>query len=243
MTAGQSPAPIRSTPRPRSHPQTSRSPGCWRCDDFGCRASILADWAAELLVRRVGHVLARAPLTELDAQPVAARSRGRPPIYYCLAWVWTRIFGFDEAGLRSGSLPWPGCAWFPVVYGIASKLISRRAGLIAAALAACNPLLIWYSQEATLLLAAGADGRACRCSRSPHALSPAPLSPGWLVAWGLAAPPLTLATHYYGVLAVVPQAAWLLWVHRRDRKGVARRRGRGGDRCPRVGAARFYLIN
>ena len=29
---------------------------------------------------------------------------------------------------------------------------------------------------------------------------------------------LTLATHYYGVLAVAPQAAWLLWVHVVDRR-------------------------
>ena len=36
----------------------------------------------------------------------------------------------------------------PVVYGAGAKLVSRRAGLIAAALTACSPLLIWYSQEA-----------------------------------------------------------------------------------------------
>ncbi|MGI8411034.1 MAG: glycosyltransferase family 39 protein [Solirubrobacteraceae bacterium] len=108
-----------------------------------------------------------------------------------------------------------GVATVPAIYAAAAKLISRRAGLIAAAIACCNPLLIWYSQEArsyallvlfaTLSLVAFA-----------HARLPQP-PPHRLVAWALTAS-ATLATHYYGVLAVLPEAVWLLWVHRRDRK-------------------------
>jgi hypothetical protein len=49
-----------------------------------------------------------------------------------------------------------------------------------------------------------------------HLLSPRP-SGRWLVAWAVAAG-LTLTTHYYGGLAVAPQAIWLLWVHRTDRR-------------------------
>ena len=41
-----------------------------------------------------------------------------------------------------------GVLTVPVAYGIGRKLISVRAGLIVAALTACNPLLVWYSQEA-----------------------------------------------------------------------------------------------
>jgi 4-amino-4-deoxy-L-arabinose transferase-like glycosyltransferase len=137
-----------------------------------------------------------------------------PPLYYGLAWIWVRIFGFGEAGLRSLSAV-AGVVVVPALYGIGRQLISRRVGLVAAALAACNPLLIWYSQEArsySLLV--------CFATLSllafTHVLAPRP-SARWLVVWWLASG-LTLATHYYGALAVVPEAAWLLWVHRRDRR-------------------------
>jgi len=48
-----------------------------------------------------------------------------------------------------------------------------------------------------------------------HLLTPCPPR-RWVVAWAVAAG-LTLTTHYYGLLVVVPQAAWLLWAHRRER--------------------------
>jgi hypothetical protein len=135
-----------------------------------------------------------------------------PPLYYCLAWVWARIFGFGEAGLRSLSAV-AGVLTVPVAYGAGAKLISRRAGLIAAALTATSPLLIWYSQEArsyalvVLLCAATLLTFAyARASASPRSLG------AWVVVCTLA-----LATHYFAVLAVFPEAAWLLAVHRRRR--------------------------
>ena len=83
-----------------------------------------------------GQMLGLLPRTELT-----------PPFYYCVAWVWARVFGFGEAGLRSLSAL-AGVATVPAAYAAARTLISRRAGWVAAALVACNPLLIWYSQEA-----------------------------------------------------------------------------------------------
>ena len=149
-----------------------------------------------------GQMLGLLPRTELT-----------PPLYYCLAWAWARVFGYGEAGLRSLSTL-AGVATVPAMYGAGAKLISRRAGLVAAALAVCNPLLIWYSQEARsyalLVLLATLSLLAFAHARSQPTLR-------WLGAWVLAAA-LTLATHYYGVLAVVPEAIWLLWIHRRNRK-------------------------
>ena len=75
------------------------------------------------------------------------QTESTPPLYYCAAWVWARVFGYGETALRSLSAL-AGVAMIPVVYGAGSKLISRRAGVFAAAFAACSPLLIWYSQEA-----------------------------------------------------------------------------------------------
>ena len=140
------------------------------------------------------------------------QSESTPPLYYCVAWCWARIFGYGEAGLRSLSAL-AGVATVPVLYGAARKLISRRAGLIAAALTACNPLLIWYSQEArsyalvVLLSAASLLAFAhARATPTPRAVA------AWAIACALA-----LATHYYALLVVVPQAVWLLIAHRRTR--------------------------
>jgi hypothetical protein len=135
-----------------------------------------------------------------------------PPLYYCLAWVWARIFGFREAGLRSLSAV-AGVLTVPVAYGAAAKLISRRAGLIMAALVATSPLLIWYSQEARsyeLLVFLG----AASLLGFAYALSHPTVRS--LAAWTIACA-LALATHYFAVLAVLPEAAWLLYVHRRRR--------------------------
>ncbi len=140
------------------------------------------------------------------------QTESTPPLYYCIAWVWARIFGFGEAGLRSLSAL-VGTLVVPVSYGIGAKLISRRAGLIAAALTACNPYLVWYSQEARsyelLVLLSALSLLAFAYAReepTPRALA------AWVIASALA-----LATHYYALLVVVPCAAVLLYEHRRER--------------------------
>ena len=139
-------------------------------------------------------------------------TNGEPPLYFALAWIWVRIFGVSEAGLRSLSAV-AGVAAIPVIYGTGVRLASRRAGLIAAALIACNPLLIWYSQEArsySLLIFTS----ALSLLAFAHLLTPRP-SPGWLATWTLAAI-LAPASHYYAALIIVPEGIWLVWIHRRS---------------------------
>jgi mannosyltransferase len=140
------------------------------------------------------------------------QTESTPPLYYCVAWLWARVFGYGEVGLRSLSALC-GVLLVPVVYAAGARLISRRAGVIAAALAACSPLLIWYSQEARsyqmLALLSSVSLLAFAYARFEP-------TPRVLAAWVLASA-LALATHYYAVLAVVPEALWLLWVHRRRR--------------------------
>jgi uncharacterized membrane protein len=142
------------------------------------------------------------------------RTELTPPLYYLLAWPWAHIFGYGEAGLRSLSAL-AGVATVPAIYGTGAKLMSRRAGLTAAAIASCSPLLIWNSQEARsyalLVLFATLSLLAFAHVRLPQPTW------RWVGAWALAAI-ATVATHYYGVMAIVPEAFWLLWVHRRDRK-------------------------
>jgi mannosyltransferase len=140
------------------------------------------------------------------------QTESTPPLYYCVAWVWARIFGYGETALRSLSAV-AGVLTVPVAYGAARKLISVRAGLIAAALTACSPLLVWYSQEARsyallVLLSAASLLAFAYVLERPTGRSAA----AWVVCSALA-----LATHYYALLAVVPEALWLLAVHRRSR--------------------------
>ena len=137
-----------------------------------------------------------------------------PPLFYALEWIWTRVFGDGELGLRS--LPaLAGLLTVPVAYAIARRIATARAGLAAATLVAVNPLLVWFSQEArsyalaTLLsavaLLAFVHARDDRRGRV-------------LAGWALAAA-LALATHYFTAFVLAPQAAWLLWRHP-DRRGA-----------------------
>ncbi|MGO9903814.1 MAG: glycosyltransferase family 39 protein [Solirubrobacteraceae bacterium] len=140
------------------------------------------------------------------------KTESTPPLYYCVAWVWARLFGAHEAELRSLSAL-AGVMLVPVAYGTTAKLLTRRAGLTVAALSACNPLLIWYSQEARSyeLLAL-----MCALALLAFAYARATPTPRLLGTWVLACA-LALATHYYAVVALAPQAAWLLAEHRRVR--------------------------
>jgi 4-amino-4-deoxy-L-arabinose transferase-like glycosyltransferase len=138
-----------------------------------------------------------------------AHNESTPPLYYILAWFWGRVFGWSEVGLRSLSAL-IGVATVPAVYLAGRRLVSTRAGVIAAALTACSPILIWYSQEArayALLVLMSALSLLAFAYARERPNRPA------MIAWALVAA-LALATHYYTLLVVVPQAMWLLAAHR-----------------------------
>jgi len=140
------------------------------------------------------------------------QTESTPPVYYCLAWAWARVFGFGAAGLRSLSAL-TGVLVIPVAYGIGVKLMSRRAGLILAALCACNPFLIWYSQEARSY-----ELLVLMCALAMLAFVYALERPTgrWLAAWA-ASSVLALGTHYYALVAIAPQVAWLVLRRGRER--------------------------
>jgi mannosyltransferase len=132
-------------------------------------------------------------------------SESNPPLYYVLAWGWSKAFGTGEVGLRSLSALF-GAATVPVGYLIARQLAGRRAGLVLAALIAVNPMLIWYSQEArsyALLVFFGAlalyfFARALDSGRGRD-----------LAFWALASA-LALCSHYFAVFAVAIEVVWLI---------------------------------
>ncbi len=132
-------------------------------------------------------------------------SESAPPLYYALAWFWTQLTGTGEFGLRSLSAL-AGVATVPVAYLIGLELRGRRAGLMAAALVAVNPMLLWYSQEgrAYALLALLCAVSLLYCVRA--------LRRGErrdFLLWGLASG-LALATHYFAVFPIAAEAIWLL---------------------------------
>src|SRR6478735_11225819 len=82
-----------------------------------------------LLDHGLGDVLREVPRTEAT-----------PFVYYVVAKAWSSAFGLGEVGLRSLSAL-AGTATIPVAYAAGLVLVSRRAGLVAAALVATNPFL------------------------------------------------------------------------------------------------------
>jgi 4-amino-4-deoxy-L-arabinose transferase-like glycosyltransferase len=140
-------------------------------------------------------------------------SESTPPLYYAVAWVWSRVFGSGEVGLRSLSAL-AGTAFVPVAYAAGATLASRRVALTIAGLATVNPLLIWYSQEARsyallLLLASLSFLLFVRMLNTPRTRT--------LVAWTVVSA-LALATHYFAGFMILPEAIWLLlrWPNRRQ---------------------------
>jgi mannosyltransferase len=155
----------------------------------------------------LGHALSAVPRTE-----------STPPLYYVLVWLWSRIFGIGEVGLRSFSALC-GTLTIPIMWAVGRRLVSERVGLVVALLTAVNPLLFWYSQEArtySLLVALSA--------LSLLAFLRALDRPGGsrLLSWGLVCA-LALTAHYFAAFVVVPEAIWLVVaLSQHDRLGGAR---------------------
>lgn len=152
-------------------------------------------------------------LVELDLGDLLRRvydDESTPPLFYVVGWAWAKLFGIGEVGLRSLSAI-AGTGFVVVAYLTGRRLVSERTGLIAAGLAAVNPLLIYYSQEtraySLLMLFGGLSLLGFVCARE---------RPGGraLAGWALASA-LALASHYYAFFLVAPEAVWLAAIHRR----------------------------
>ena len=129
-----------------------------------------------------------------------------PPLYFVLAWLWAKLFGTGEAGLRSLSAI-AGVVVIPIAYLCGRELVSRRAGLVAAALTAVSPLMIWYSQEARsyMLLVAFCAASFLFFARGWKAPSGRNLAL-WALFSGLA-----VLTHFFAGFLVAPEAVLLLY--------------------------------
>jgi mannosyltransferase len=136
-----------------------------------------------------------------------------PPLYYLFEWAWAHLFGTSDPTLRSLSAL-SGTLTIPVIFAAGNQLAGRRTGLIAAALTACSPLLVWYSQEARVyalytLLSALSLWLFIR-ARDEQTV-------GSLLAWAIASA-LAIASHYLAGGLVAAESAWLLAGSRQSRK-------------------------
>ncbi|MBX3014488.1 MAG: glycosyltransferase family 39 protein [Caldilineaceae bacterium] len=128
----------------------------------------------------------------------AAAADIHPPGYYWLLKGWTALVGSDAWGMRSFSAV-AGTLLVYLVYGLGRQLERAlgmpRVALVAALVAALNPFLIYYSQEARMyqLLALASAGLVWALIRWQEADPPKRVAPAILyVGWGI----VGLWTHY-----------------------------------------------
>ena len=166
-------------------------------------------WSDEALTAYEAHLPFGAMINTV------AHVETTPPLYFVLAWAWAHVFGTSEIALRSISTI-SGIALVPIAYLAARDLVSRWAGVLAAAFVTVNPFMIWYSQEARgyMLLAAlcGASFLFFVRTRSDPSRRN--------VIWWTACSALAVMTHFFAGFLVAPEALWLLWVMR-NRAAVA----------------------
>ena len=84
----------------------------------------------------------------LDAVTLARATAAdiHPPFYYYLLKLWMAVWGAGEFSLRLLSV-FLGVAAVAFTYALASRLVGRRVGALAALLLALSPFHIYYSQE------------------------------------------------------------------------------------------------
>jgi mannosyltransferase len=147
-----------------------------------------------------------------DMLDTMSATESTPPLYYLVARGWVVLFGDGEVGLRALSAL-TGTLTIPVVYAAAEAITSRKTALVVAALAAVNPALVWYSQEArsyamVVLLGALSLLFLVRAVRSGSKRD---------TAWWAVTGALALLTHYFAGFLVAGEALWLLASHPRRR--------------------------
>jgi mannosyltransferase len=163
--------------------------------------------------------IADRPLSHI---PTALHEDGSPPVYYMLLHFWIRLFGTGEAQVRALSLL---CALIiiPLAWWAGRTLFGPRAGWFAAVLAALDPFLTQYAQEARMYaLAALLTTVATTCFVRAYALdarSPAARRP-WLAGFSVSVA-VALYTHNWALFFIVAcAAAWLLlwWLAAAERR-------------------------
>lgn len=138
-------------------------------------------------------------------ETVASDAEISPPLSFALSWLSAKL-GDSEQLLRLPSLL-AGVLTIPLVYALGLKTVGRQAALLAAALTALSPFMIFYSAEARgygllmMLVVASTLSMLMAVDTGKRR---------WWVAYG-AGVALATYTHYTGVFVLAAQLGWLVW--------------------------------
>jgi uncharacterized membrane protein len=133
--------------------------------------------------------------------------RNPPPLYFVLAWLATRIDLTPEL-LRAPSIL-AGVAAIPLVYQVGVRTVGRPAALLASAITALSPFMIYYSTEARgyeLMIS------LALLSTPKHALGEDRRARWWVLY--AASSCFAVYSHYTAVFVLGAQLVWVLWAHR-----------------------------
>jgi 4-amino-4-deoxy-L-arabinose transferase-like glycosyltransferase len=133
-----------------------------------------------------------------------------PALHYLLIHFSRRLLGESDFAYRFPSAL-AGILLVPLLFQLSRRIDDFKVAIIAAVLAAVNPLQIWYAQEARMytllaLLAAAATLALWRALTGHHLVR-------WLVLYVLFAS-LAIYTHYTAIFLIGAQGffwVWLLW--------------------------------
>src|SRR5205085_3620663 len=137
--------------------------------------------------------------------PHIAHPEITPPLYFVAAWATSQL-GHSPEWLRLPSLI-AGAVTIPLVYALGRRTVGRRAGLVASALTALSPFMIYYSAEARaygvmMALVVGSTLAMLKATETREAR--------WWVGYAVCSC-AALYTHYTCAFALGVQLLWLLW--------------------------------
>ena len=154
-------------------------------------------WGDEAITIALVHRTFGSMLSHLSS------SESSPPLYYALAWIWTKVFGTGPLAFRTLSAL-AGTITIPIVWACGRE-VSDRVAAWAGALAVVSPAMYYYSQEARayallIMFCAAAFLFFLR------ALS---RGDGRSLAWWGGFSALALLTHYFAAFLFLPEAVIL----------------------------------
>jgi 4-amino-4-deoxy-L-arabinose transferase-like glycosyltransferase len=161
--------------------------------------------------------LARSPLADIVANRAANL---HPPLYFFLLKLWIGVAGDSPFSLRFLSVIFY-VPIVPALYAFGRRWLSRRAGTIAAALAAFSPLYLYYAQETRAYALLPAIYLAMLAlTRRLGRLTPRADWQQWLLLAGVET--FALGFHYMSLFAIAYALAGLTVRLRRRRADLGR---------------------
>lgn len=139
-----------------------------------------------------------------------------PPFYYVVLEGWIALVGESEFALRALSALL-SVLYLGLLFHLGEQLFSRRTALVAVAIAALNPFLVWFAQEVRMY-ALGTLLSLASIIAFAHGLIENKLR--YWVGYAICA--LLASYSHFGAALVIPaQALMLLWAWPRNRRSFA----------------------